>query len=74
MMLSQSTAVRVLATAVTLLLTVAVVLMRGSFWPDFLVGTALGLSIGLLTLVWSKNAAEDEVRDRKKPIELDIAR
>lgn len=74
MTFSDITALRLLASAVAVLLAVAVVIIHGSFWGDFLVGMALGLSIGVLTLVWSKRSAEVEKRDDGKPLELNLTR
>jgi preprotein translocase subunit SecF len=68
------TAIRVLSTSIAALLALAVFLMHGSFLPDFLVGMSLGLCIGLLTLVWSKNALIDDRDDKGRPVALNIVR
>ena len=74
MLFSHNTAVRVLASAVTALLLCAIAIIHGSFWADFLVGMAAGVSIGLLCLVWSKQPNELDRRDDEKILELNLTR
>jgi len=74
MICSQNTALRILTTAVTVLLVCAVAIIHGSFWADFLVGMALGLSIAILCLVWSNQPAQDDRSDDGRTIQLSLPR
>jgi hypothetical protein len=50
------TALRVLTLMVTILLIAVLLLLlpKNSFAPAFLLGAAIGLSVGVQTMVWSK--------------------
>ena len=73
MIRSHSTAIRMLTSLVAVLLAIAVLVARGSF-STFLIGVAFGLCLGLLALVWSKNALHDDRTEDGKPVELEIAK
>jgi hypothetical protein len=54
-LLKPITGLRILTLSVTILLiAVLFVLPRGSAFPAFLVGAAIGLSIGAQTMIWNR--------------------
>lgn len=70
---NRETSIRILATSIAVLLTIALFVTHTMFWMDFLVGIALGLTIGLVAIVWNKNAG-DEIGNNRKPVELNLSR
>jgi hypothetical protein len=58
---------RILSTLVTVLLVVAVILVKQSFWVDFLIGAATGLSVVASLLAWSGEIQSGEERSPESP-------
>ncbi len=62
---------RFLSTLVTILLVVAVIVVKQSFWVDFLIGAATGLSAGASVVAWAGDFQSFEEHPPESPI-LDL--
>jgi hypothetical protein len=63
-------ALRLLTLAVTILLVTALFLSEGSFSVGFLLGAAVGLSIGVQAMVWNKQLQWHDEADRSDTIQM----
>jgi len=65
-------ALRILSSAVTALLCLAVWQIHGAFWLNFILGAACGLSIAIMAVVWQKQLHWIDGKIYPRPTELGL--